>query len=323
MNGADQHDDLLRRATAALRDETGAEHPRPSATRARLLESAARQSMSTRSTGRRWLRWLFGVGSVFVVGTALARVPEYGPLLLAALRPAADAGEAAARRVRSAPAKKKTKQVKPAPSRLALDAAGTKATTPELSEVDPAAAVAAPADLVIATSPEPGSLGTLGTVAAAGVQPVPPVESSRTAHASRPSLKAHAPQPASSSGRAATPWDHAAHAPVTDESSPRVASETAPSAPPIAAAELELFRRAERLHRAADPRALEAWDAYLRLAEHGVLVPEARYNRALCLMRLGRKLEAKAALTPFARGVYGSYRRQEAESLLEALRSSF
>jgi hypothetical protein len=48
-------------------------------------------------------------------------------------------------------------------------------------------------------------------------------------------------------------------------------------------------------------------------------VPEARYNRALCLLRLHRNDEARAALTPFAQGRYGSYRRADAEKLLEAV----
>ena len=54
-------------------------------------------------------------------------------------------------------------------------------------------------------------------------------------------------------------------------------------------------------------------------ADGGALVPEARYNRALCLVRLGRVQEAKLALTPFAHGDYAGYRRAEARALLNAL----
>ncbi|HKU38394.1 MAG TPA: hypothetical protein VJR89_09615, partial [Polyangiales bacterium] len=90
-------------------------------------------------------------------------------------------------------------------------------------------------------------------------------------------------------------------------------------APSVEPAELALFRRAQRLHLNRDPRALAAWDDYLRVAEQGALAPEARYNRALCLIRLDRPLEAKQALRPFAEGAYGSFRQNEAKALLEAL----
>jgi hypothetical protein len=52
------------------------------------------------------------------------------------------------------------------------------------------------------------------------------------------------------------------------------------------------------------------------------LSPEARYNRAIALARLGRNAEAAAALEPFARGDYGAYRQSEANALLNALRPS-
>ena len=73
---------------------------------------------------------------------------------------------------------------------------------------------------------------------------------------------------------------------------------------------------ARALSRAA---ALRAWDAYLAAAPSGRFAPEARYNRALCLVRLGRKDDAERALRPFADGAYGSYRRDEAKALIEAL----
>jgi len=105
-----------------------------------------------------------------------------------------------------------------------------------------------------------------------------------------------------------------------------------PSAHPSASASASALVRAEppdpnlALYRVAhaahfidrDPaRALTAWNAYLSAAPKGEFAPEARYNRALCLVRLGRVAEAKGALEPFANGAYGGYRKAEARALLE------
>lgn len=100
---------------------------------------------------------------------------------------------------------------------------------------------------------------------------------------------------------------------------PAPVSAPAPAAPRAESAELVLFRRAQALHLAHAEGALAAWDAYLRVAGSSVLLPEARYNRALCLVRLQGTVEARAALEPFARGEFGDYRRREARALLEAL----
>jgi hypothetical protein len=100
--------------------------------------------------------------------------------------------------------------------------------------------------------------------------------------------------------------------------------------PPVAAsgapdagvdAELELYRTAHRAHFTDHDSvaALAAWNAYLAKAPAGRFVLEARYNRALCLVRLERKAEARKALEPFARGAFGGYRKREATELLEVL----
>ena len=114
---------------------------------------------------------------------------------------------------------------------------------------------------------------------------------------------------------------------------PPVPEETAKPAPervPVAAsaapdagldAELELYRTAHRAHftERDSAAALAGWDAYLSKAPKGRFVLEARYNRALCLVRLDRKAEARKALEPFARGAFGDYRKREATELLEVL----
>jgi hypothetical protein len=82
-----------------------------------------------------------------------------------------------------------------------------------------------------------------------------------------------------------------------------------------------LYAAAHRAHFVdRDPiAAIAAWDAYLRVAPDGLLVPEARYNRALALVRVGRHSEANEALRPFAEGRYGGYRQREAAQIVEAL----
>ena len=93
------------------------------------------------------------------------------------------------------------------------------------------------------------------------------------------------------------------------------------AAPPAADPTLDLYRAAHTAHFVEhDPaRALAGWDAYLAAAPNGAFAPEARYNRALSLVRLGRSSEAKSALEPFANGAYGGYRKAEASSLLQRL----
>jgi TolA-binding protein len=82
----------------------------------------------------------------------------------------------------------------------------------------------------------------------------------------------------------------------------------------------DLYRLAHEAHFSAHDyaRALSGWDAYLRAAPRGRLATEARYNRAICLLRLGRDDEARTALKPFALGAMG-YRQSEAQQLLEEL----
>lgn len=86
--------------------------------------------------------------------------------------------------------------------------------------------------------------------------------------------------------------------------------------------ETPLYEAAHDAHFVArDPsRALGAWDAYLAKYPNGRFAPEAKYNRALSLVRLGRRDEAREALAPFADGAHGDYRKREARKLLDTLR---
>ena len=58
------------------------------------------------------------------------------------------------------------------------------------------------------------------------------------------------------------------------------------------------------------------------LPSSGRFAPEARWNRAIALFKLGRRDEAVAALQPFADGAYGGYRRAEATRLIGAASNS-
>jgi RNA polymerase sigma-70 factor (ECF subfamily) len=100
---------------------------------------------------------------------------------------------------------------------------------------------------------------------------------------------------------------------------PEAAPEIHRAAPP----ELEspAYARAHEEHFVEHDHAaaLEAWDAYLAAFPRGRFALEARYNRAICLVRIGRLEEAKSALAPFASGALNGYRQAEAAKLLAAL----
>ncbi len=83
--------------------------------------------------------------------------------------------------------------------------------------------------------------------------------------------------------------------------------------------EARAYGQAHAAHFVADApaEALGLWDAYLRRYPRGTFVPEAQFNRALCLLRLGRRDEARAALRPFAAGELGGYRQREASTLID------
>jgi hypothetical protein len=119
-------------------------------------------------------------------------------------------------------------------------------------------------------------------------------------------------------------------APVVTPEAPPSAVETAVAEPetppasdeePVDPAERRAYREAHRLHFEDHDAgaAIVAWDRYLRTYPRGRFALEARYNRALCLVRTGRHEEARAALEPFVRGSHGGYRQAEATALYEAL----
>lgn len=94
-----------------------------------------------------------------------------------------------------------------------------------------------------------------------------------------------------------------------------------PAAPSRAELDRRTFERAHRVHfdGGAPLRALAAWEGYLARFPDGHFIPEARFNRAVTLLRLHRDADARAALQPFADGAHGGVRRREARALLDAL----
>jgi len=122
-------------------------------------------------------------------------------------------------------------------------------------------------------------------------------------------------------GPAARALEHSGGRPARVIPAASAIDEPPPSTADSGDAESAAYARAHRAHFVDDApaRALAAWDAYLASYPAGALAPEAAYNRALCLARLGRFAEAAAALRPFARGRFGAYRREDATVLLDWL----
>lgn len=169
-----------------------------------------------------------------------------------------------------------------------------------------------------ATGRLPAMFHAIGQVVGYSSQPKPP---KREPEASRPSPK---PAPV-----AEPPLEALPPAPAVDVKPPPTKAEPALSAKaaptPSSSGSFQdtdgdLYRLAHEAHFARHDyaRALAGWDAYLKAAPGGRLATEARYNRAICLLRLGRDAEARRALEPFASGMIG-YRQTEARELLDEL----
>ena len=149
--------------------------------------------------------------------------------------------------------------------------------------------------------------------------PAPPARRP-PAHAALATAPRPALQPETATPPVTTPIEPPAPPPAPPPQVPRVVPQVAPAvAQPVEV----LYRRAHELHfHGGDAAAaLAAWDAYLAAEPDGRFSVEARYNRAIILIRLGRYADARAALAPFARGevVPAGYRQTEAERLVERL----
>jgi hypothetical protein len=271
----------------ALREEGDAAAPQAKLTRERIL-----RDLRPRARSRRWV-WAVPVAALLAGSTVLAATGQL-PVVLQTV------GETAAR----------------------VFGSGKHATTPH-GESTPGVVTPAPSAPVAETAP------AVETPAPQGEAPSAPVD--EPGKATRPEPSARRAARSADAGTkvvapAATPEVASPPASATPEVTTPPASatpEVATPKPAEADQTLALYRRAHRLHFVEQnpSAALAAWDDYLAKKPKGPLVVDATYDRALCLVRLGRRAEARTALEPFADGRYGSYRQKDARALLEALQS--
>jgi hypothetical protein len=261
-------DDVLSRATRALREETAGDDASARFTRSRIMASVTDERVKRRT---RWA-FLLPIAATFVAASAYgAATGKTHEALLAVVH--------ALGIHRSEPPPAPRVSHGPAPSAAVAPVAEAMPPAPPPAPPD----TAAPPPVVEAPSPvEPPAL-------AAALPPHP-----KAPRSPAPDSAALAPSPR-----------------------PSASAEGTHAADPT----LDLYRTAHQAHFVDRDygRALAGWNAYLKAAPAGTLAPEARYNRALCLVRLGRADEARAALTPFATGQYGTYRREDAQKLIDAL----
>jgi hypothetical protein len=176
----------------------------------------------------------------------------------------------------------------------------------------PPATSGAPApgpDLATEAAQEVASPPSPAPEVAASPEPTPAHEAER---AREPS-----PEPAVARSRA-TPPEPSTRAPSLI---PASSAEQQSAPPPRGPSEADVYARAHKLHfEGSDPvAALTAWDDYLTLYPGGRFAPDARYNRAIDLLKLKRYVEARTALAPFADGTFGGYHADDARELLRSI----
>lgn len=294
-------DDWLKSAAQALRDTGKGGGEAGPLQRRRVLAAAH----ANRVAGERRAAVGAVLGIVFATSTAVAAATGQLPAVVRAIgRAVGVVADPVPAKLEGAEPDEPRKPVAGSPAgsagkRMPDKQADAKPPSP------PPVVAESPAAEAPAAAPPPENLAALP----------PPANAPAIVEAKKPQLPAkHAPAGESHAHAEGPPAaEPAAHVPP-------------PLPPPVAEAPgpdpvLALFRQAQRLqHQDRDyAAALAAWNAYLAQAPKGELAPEARWNRAMCLLRLKRKLEARAALEPFATGGEGGYRQAEAQKLLAAM----
>lgn len=287
--------DVLKRASEALRDQTVPSAAELARLRERVLKGNVSQLRPTNHAKR--LRWILPLAAALLATTALAATPGAMQGVLHAVERFLDIQLIA-------PAPEPAQTARHAPVRGVRKVGGGSARAPEAVAEPEGPEEAAPSDVATneAASPENVAAPAASSARVNAATPAP----RRTA--SKPPSSHRLDAPASESGVAPTPSAEAA-----DPKTPGPAAQSR---------DLALYRAAHELHfrerRYQD--ALRAWEDYLRFTPAPTFELEARYNRALCLLHLGHYEEARAALAPFAQGKrHGGYRREEATRLIEAL----
>lgn len=299
-------DDLLARATRALREEAddGAASPPVLETRHRVL-ATLRKKRADRVV---WLRRVLPIAAVLVTSSAWAAAN--GHLGGTMHRVAASVGLADDVPPAQSPPESPRTPIAPVSVAQVSSAATPPAPVGE-ERAEPALAPASPAEQADAADADAAALAAPGDRGDAARAPV------RADHGDAATSPKH--------GASGRPAPHPSAAPSVPSSAALRAAASADAAlteDPKAGAQA-LYTAAHQKHFGERDYAgaLAAWETYLRAAPGGRFAAEAHYNRAMCLVRLGRASEARAALQAFADGGYGGYRQSEAKALLEALPS--
>jgi hypothetical protein len=280
--------DVLKRASDALRESTEPSAEELRELRLRVLGSQV-VPLSRARRRNKTLRWVLPLAAAFIAGSALAASPGAWEGMLHSV-------ERFLSVERLAPSQEASKKPKAGKRRPSVPAPPPLPAAPALPE--PATPEAVVAEEVVAAA-EPV------------VTPPLPAESAQSAapRATAPTLPVRAKR-TGVTGDTGTGTGTSTGTPAEIEARGRGTSQ-----------ELALYRTAHELHFGAKryEDALRAWESYLAQPAPTFAL-EARYNRALCLLRLGHYEEARVALRPYAEGrVLGGYRRHEAERLIEAL----
>jgi len=291
---ASRPDVVVQRAARALREQVTGEHRGAGFTRARVINGLHRKRR------RRWVHWiLFSPALALLVGgSAWAQATQSWPTIWLTVQ------TVAARSVQLLAGSAEDAEPPPAPKTLRQASSASSAQSEP--SVSPPSPPAPPESAALPAPAEP--------------------ETALVAEHSMPRAK-RSPTAASKAAPKTKRKTTEEISPVHDDrtSGPPFSGDSAPqNTLPITEAgpdpENVAFRRAYDLQeRANHAAALQAHEDYLRQFPRGRFAPEARYNRAVLLIRLGRYSEARRALEPFVEGAYGNYRRTSARRLLEAL----
>lgn len=279
-------DEILRKAARVLREEADASRARPDETRARIMRSLT----ARRSRRLKAIRVLVPLAAVLIGSVAWASATHRLPSVWYEMASKLGLGDNV---------EQKAPEIPEAPARRASSTANPMAPPPETSKEEPQAPTQ-PANDEDSATPESDPPAPEKPIA---------VVPERTAVRVPASAPAPVPPPA----------------PHTDAAgSAAVPAAPAPSSAPADPDAHALYQAAHRAHFVDrnSSAALAAWDAYLKAAPRGRFAVEARYNRALCLVRLGRTSEARRTLEGFANAAPGSYRQAEARALLDAMNNA-